>query len=159
MKKIALILLAALLFPIGIMAQSSGDDLYFVPSKNKKSTQTNTSRTTPTSTTTNIYTTPGSTVVVQDGATNNNGERDIDEYNRRFMSQYVDMDSDNDTVYIRDSRERRSSQLDGEWVNGEFNGTESDYELAERIIRFRNPRYAISIGSPMYYDEIGRAHV
>ena len=44
--------------------------------------------------------------------------------------------------------------LDGEWVTGEFNGTEDDYEYAERIIRFRNPRFAISISSPLYWDVV-----
>ena len=151
MKKIALLLLAGLLFPIGMMAQGVADDLYFVPSKNKKSTSTSVSRSTPSSSsTTNVYTSPGSTVVVQDRNMSSSNTRDIDEYNRRYTPQYEE--DSNDTVYITDSRQSRSSNLDGEWINGEFNGTDSDYELAERIIRFRNPRYAISIGSPIYYD-------
>ena len=45
---------------------------------------------------------------------------------------------DNDTLYIK---EKSNPDLDGEWVTGEFNGTEDDYEYAERIIRFRNPRF------------------
>ena len=44
--------------------------------------------------------------------------------------------------------------MDGEWVTGEFNGTTDDYEYAERIIRFRNPRFAISISSPLYWDVV-----
>lgn len=36
-------------------------------------------------------------------------------------------------------------------MNG-FNGSQDDYEYAERIIRFRNPRFAVSISSPLYWD-------
>lgn len=36
MKKIVYFLLIALCLPIGLMAQSVDDDLYFVPSKDKK---------------------------------------------------------------------------------------------------------------------------
>lgn len=36
MKKIVYFLLVALCLPIGLMAQSVDDDLYFVPSKDKK---------------------------------------------------------------------------------------------------------------------------
>ena len=39
-------------------------------------------------------------------------------------------------------------------MTGEFNGTQDDYEYAERIIRFRNPRFAISISSPLYWDVV-----
>lgn len=38
-------------------------------------------------------------------------------------------------------------------MNG-FDGSEDDYEYATRIIRFRNPRYAISISSPLYWDVV-----
>ncbi len=68
MKKIVYFLLIALCLPIGLMAQSVDDDLYFVPSKDKKEKK----ETTPEKkepkrqVTTNIYTSPGTTVVVQD---------------------------------------------------------------------------------------------
>ena len=39
-------------------------------------------------------------------------------------------------------------------MNGEFEGSQDDYEYATRIIRFRNPRYAISISSPLYWDVV-----
>ncbi len=97
---------------------------------------------------TNIYTSPGTTVVVQDrkGRT-----RDVDEYNRRYDARDNEFVMDNDTLYIK---EKSNPDLDGEWVTGEFDGTQDDYEYAERIIRFRNPRFAISISSPLYWDVV-----
>ena len=41
----------------------------------------------------------------------------------------------------------------GEWVNG-FEGSQDDYEYAMRIVRFRNPRYAIPVSSPLYWDVV-----
>ena len=82
MKKIALLLIVALSIPIGMMAQ---DDLYFVPSKNKKEVTTTRVQTAPVATSnTNVYTTPGSTVVIQE---RNGNTRDVDEYNRRYSSR------------------------------------------------------------------------
>lgn len=148
MKKIVYFLLFALCLPIGLMAQSADDDLYFVPSKDKQEKKTTPVRKEPKKQVTNIYTSPGTTVVVQDrkGRT-----RDVDEYNRRYDARDNDFVMDNDTLYIR---EKSQPDLDGEWVTGEFNGTQEDYEYAERIIRFRNPRFAISISSPLYWDVV-----
>ena len=77
--------------------------------------------------------------------------RDVDEYNRRYDSRDNDFVMENDTLYIN---EKEDDGLDGEWVNGEFEGSQDDYEYATRIIRFRNPRYAISISSPLYWDVV-----
>lgn len=55
---------------------------------------------------------------------------------------------EDDTLYIK---EKAVPDPDGEWVNG-FDGSEDDYEYAMRIVRFRNPRYAVSISSPYYWD-------
>ena len=55
---------------------------------------------------------------------------------------------EDDTLYVK---EKAVSDPEGEWVNG-FNGSQDDYEYAERIIRFRNPRFAVSISSPLYWD-------
>ena len=123
MKKIVYFLLIALCLPIGLMAQSVDDDLYFVTS-------------------------PGTTVVVQDrkGKT-----RDVDEYNRRYDARENEFVMENDTLYIK---EKAQPDLEGEWVTGEFDGSQEDYEYAERIIRFRNPRFAISISSPLYWDVV-----
>ena len=148
MKKIVYFLLVALCLPIGLMAQSVDDDLYFVPSKDKKEKKETPVRKEPKKQVTNIYTSPGTTVVVQDrrGRT-----RDVDEYNRRYDARDNEFVMDNDTLYIK---EKSTPDLDGEWVTGEFNGTQDDYEYAERIIRFRNPRFAISISSPLYWDVV-----
>lgn len=115
------------------------------------------------------------TIVVR--RSNNANTRNVDEYNRRYSStdngnysddngNFDDNGNDNgavsDTLYIDENnanvpqnRNGHSSAydqgLDGTWVNG-FDGTDDDYEYATRIIRFRNPRFAISISSPYYWD-------
>mgnify|MGYP000763922987 CR=1 FL=1 len=89
---------------------------------------------------TTVYSSPGSTTVVVKDRKGNT--RDVDEYNRRYDSRDNDFVMENDTLYIN---EKEDDGLDGEWVNGEFEGSQDDYEYATRIIRFRNPRYAISI--------------
>lgn len=48
---------------------------------------------------------------------------------------------------------KQDNELDGEWIT-RFNGSNSDYEYATRIIRFHNPQFAISISSPLYWDII-----
>lgn len=98
---------------------------------------------------TTIYSSPGSTTVV---VKDRKGKiRNVDEYNRRYDSRDNDFVMENDTLYIN---EKEDDGLDGEWVNGEFEGSQDDYEYATRIIRFRNPRYAISISSPLYWDVV-----
>ena len=148
MKKIVYFLLFALCLPIGLLAQSVDDDLYFVPSKDKQEKKETPVKKETKQQVTNIYTSPGTTVVVQDrkGKT-----RDVDEYNRRYDARDNEFVMDNDTLYIK---EKSNPDLDGEWVTGEFDGTQEDYEYAERIIRFRNPRFAISISSPLYWDVV-----
>ena len=146
MKKIVFLLLIALCLPIGLMAQSYDDDLYFIPSKEKEEPAPEKKEPVRRQATTNIYTSPGTTVVVQDRKGNT---RDVDEYNRRYDARENDFEMEDDTLYIK---EKSRPDLDGEWVNGEFNGSQDDYEYAERIIRFRNPRFAVSISSPFYWD-------
>lgn len=146
MKKIVFLLLIALCLPIGLMAQSYDDDLYFIPSKEKEEPAPKKKEPVRRQATTNIYTTPGTTVVVRDRKGNT---RDVDEYNRRYDARDNDFEMEDDTLYIT---EKSRPDLDGEWVNGEFNGSQDDYEYAERIIRFRNPRFAVSISSPFYWD-------
>lgn len=149
MKKIVYFLLFALCLPLGLRAQSVDDDLYFVPSKDKQEKkEAPIKKEQKKQVTTNIYTSPGTTVVIQDrkGKT-----RDVDEYNRRYDAANNEFVMDNDTLYIK---EKSKPDLEGEWVTGEFNGTQDDYEYAERIIRFRNPRFAISISSPLYWDVV-----
>lgn len=154
MKKIIFLSLFALTLPgVGVMAQSNDDDLYFTPSKTQvkpgKDPRTQVreipmQRNEPTA----VQQSNRTTVVVQDRQGN---ARDVDEYNRRFDVRDNEFELDGDTLFVR---AKKQSDLDGEWVNGEFNGTQDDYEYAERIIRFRNPRYAISISSPYYWDVV-----
>ena len=166
MKKILLLsLFMALCVPWTSVAQT--DDLYYVPQKKeKKQTETrittavrteNPSGTTGSTETVVVHgntpvtvssTSSGTTVVVKDRRGGN--ERDVDEYNRRYSS---DEDYYADAEEYADGDEATDDGLDGEWVNG-FEGTPQDYEYATRIIRFHNPRYAISIGSPLYIDVV-----
>jgi hypothetical protein len=181
MKKIVFLMMLIGCLPLSLMAQNE-DDLYYIPSKNGTTTKTTTTSKSNTTTvrtnkpTTVVVTTPqnntGRTVVVRRG--NNRNNRNVDEYNRRYSSsddnsypERNDNTYDNgnavngDTLYIDENNDsqnrnvRRSSayddDLDGTWVNG-FDGTDDDYEYATRIIRFRNPRFAVSISSPYYWD-------
>ena len=161
MKKILFTLLAAWALPMMLLAQSADDDLYFVPSKKKvekKETRVRVESSGPvrvetqgpvrveSSSATVVTSAKAPTVVVRDRKKNT---RDVDSYNRRYDSSDYNFSSTNDTLYID---ERSSSDLRGEWVNG-FDGSADDYEYATRIIRFQNPRYAIPVSSPLYFDE------
>ncbi len=156
MKKIVFLSLFALCLPWMVSAQSIDDDLYYTPSKDKKEKKQEKKRTSApaeeivvkSNAPTTVYTSPGNTtVVVQDRKGNT---RDVDEYNRRYDSRENDFVMEDDTLYIK---EKAVPDPEGEWVNG-FDGSEEDYEYAMRIVRFRNPRYAISISSPYYWDVV-----
>lgn len=166
MKKIVFLSLVALCLPWGMAAQGVADDLYYVPSKKDKAGQEteqaqserHTRRTTivtsgdevvvKSDAPQTISATAGTTTVVvrdTDGRT-----RDIDAYNRRYDASDYDFTTQNDTLYI----DRQADDgLSGEWV-GEFDGSQDDYEYATRIIRFRDPRYAIPVSSPLYFDVV-----
>ncbi|MDR2840721.1 MAG: hypothetical protein LBV75_05600, partial [Paludibacter sp.] len=45
-----------------------------------------------------------------------------------------------------------SVEVDKGYYLNEFEGTESDYEYAERIRRFHNPKYTVFISDPNYND-------
>ena len=161
MKKIVFLSLIALCLPWTLWAQEIEDDLYFVPSKEeKKAEEKPESRsavvvktTRPTTAvvntsqpaTTVVSTRNNTTVVVRDRKVN---VRDVYEYNRRYDADDYAFSEANDTIFID---EKADDGLDGEWVNG-FDGSTDDYEYATRIIRFRNPRFAVSISSPYYWD-------
>ena len=149
MKKSVLVSLLLACLPLFVMAQSN-DDLYFIP---KKKTEKKVTSGIPAKVViekekkpTTVYAAPGSTVVVKDVKGN---VRDVDEYNRRYTSRDNTFSMENDTLYI----EEKPYNERGEWVNG-FEGSQSDYEYAMRIIRFRNPRYAIPVSSPLYWDVV-----
>lgn len=140
MKKIVLLSLVALCMCGSLIAQSVDDDLYYTPSKKDVKNKVQVKETASAST-------KGTVVVVKDRKGNT---RDVDEYNRRYSSSDYNFAQENDTLYIE---ERIDDGLDGEWIGG-FDGSEDDFEYATRIIRFRNPRYAISISSPLYWDVV-----
>lgn len=183
MKKIVFLMMLLGFLPLSMMAQNE-DDLYFVPSKDKTApTETNTQskstvrtvkRNKPTTVVVNAPQNNPTTIIVR--RSNSLNTRNVDEYNRRSDSSdngnYSDANGtyDNgnaavsDTLYIDENdanapqnRNGHSSaydqDLDGTWVNG-FDGTNDDYEYATRLIRFRNPRFAISISSPYYWDVV-----
>ena len=138
MKRLTLISFLMVCMPLLVMAQSSNDDLYFIPKKKSEKKTVVEKKTT--------QTTSGSTVVVRDVKGNT---RDIDEYNRRYTSRDNSFVVENDTLYI----EEKPYNERGEWVNG-FEGSQDDYEYAMRIVRFRNPRYAIPVSSPLYWEVV-----
>ena len=150
MKKIVVFSLMMLCLPFLSIAQNANDDLYFIP---KKKTEKKEVGGTPAKVVlekdnkpTTVYASPGSTVVIKDVKGN---VRDVDEYNRRYTSRDNTFSMENDTLYI----EEKPYNERGEWVNG-FEGSQSDYEYAMRIVRFRNPRYAIPVSSPLYWDVV-----
>lgn len=156
MKKSIVLLLMAVCTPFLVMAQNVVDDLYYVPSKTKKEqtqaaeqkTEAEAARKTVVVKSVSPATTvvvPEGTKVVVNGSTKN--KRSVDEYNRRYTG---DATASNKKAVVKGDT-NYDEELDGEWVNG-FDGTEDDYEYATRIIRFRNPRFAISISSPFYWD-------
>lgn len=130
------------------MAQSN-DDLYFVPKKEKKTTVKKSSVTQKPLAGSTVSSAQAPVVVVKDA---DGKVRDIDEYNRRYTSRDNTFTSHNDTLYV----EEKPYGERGEWVNG-FDGSQDDYEYAMRIIRFRNPRYAIPVSSPLYWDVVNGA--
>ena len=143
-------LLASVLFaflPYLATAQST-DDLYFIPKKEKKTEESRKVEVVHKEASDrpvgNI--TANTAVVVKDVKGN---VRDVDEYNRRYTSRDNTFEYENDTLYIQ---EKPYSER-GEWVNG-FQGSDMDYEYAMRIVRFRNPRYAIPVSSPLYWDVV-----
>ncbi|MBR3896338.1 MAG: hypothetical protein IKJ42_04865 [Bacteroidaceae bacterium] len=143
------------------MAQSIGDDLYFVPKKEKKDKTIQVERATEEKTVT-VITSDGeirqipvsetnlvtisskqlqkATATVRDAS---GKERNVDEYNRRYTSSSVDAE----TVYV----EEEETEEEGEWLRG-FEGSQEDYEYATRLIRFRSPRVAVPVSSPLYWD-------
>jgi len=141
MKKNVIVLLVLACLPLWMVAQNTNDDLYFIPKKKveKKKEAVETK-----CVSTNEYVTPGTPIAVKDVEGN---VRDVDEYNRRYTSRDNRFLMKNDTLYI----EEKPYDERGEWVNG-FDGSQSDYEYAMRIIRFRNPYFAIPVSSPLYWN-------
>ena len=130
MKKIVFLSLFALCLPWTLVAQSIDDDLYYTPSKNKEEKKEEVKQekkvaapveeiVVKSNVPTTVYSSPGSTTVVVKDRKGNT--RDVDEYNRRYDSRDNDFVMENDTLYIN---EKEDDGLDGEWVNGEFEGSQ-----------------------------------
>ena len=158
MKKSIVLLLMAVSAPFLVMAQNVDDDLYYVPSKTKKvqakAAEQKTEAEAARKTVVVNSGTPSTTVVVPTGTQvvvkgNTKNKRSVDEYNRRYTG---DATVSNRAAVIS-GETNYDEELDGEWVGG-YEGNADDYEYATRIIRFRNPRFAISISSPYYWDVV-----
>lgn len=153
MKRTVFVSLWLAVLPGMLAAQSVDDDLYYIPKKGKQKTTTATVSEpvkevkVSTGSQVNVWAPNASTVIVRD---RKGSQRDVDEYNRRYSAKENNFSVQNDTLYID---EREDSDLQGEWING-FEGTQDDYEYAVRLIRFRNPRYAIPVSSPLYWDVV-----
>lgn len=155
MKTAILISIMMVMLPIGTYAQY--DDMYFVPKKEKKAetkeTQSASSRQEVRQTST-VTSTPvlresdnGFTLDSEtDYSTSLSDERDVDEYNRRYMF-YDDGSEEADTLY----EDSVAAEEEGEWVNG-FNGSDADYQYTKRILRFYTPTVGIPVSSPLYWD-------
>lgn len=145
MKRRIFTLLLIVVLPALAMAQSN-DDLYFVPKKNKKAERKEEAKKVQRADAAAVFDTTAPKVVVKDAT---GKVRDVDEYNRRYSSRENTFAVENDTLYI----EEKPYGERGEWVSG-FEGSKDDYEYAMRIVRFRSPRYAIPVSSPLYWEVI-----
>lgn len=143
MNKIVWLSLMALCLPLVGSAQNN-DDLYFTPKKKDHTATEKRENAGMTNNSSSVYVNPGTTIVIKDVKGN---ERDVDEYNRRYTSYDNDFEMEGDTLVIKEKQYADR----GEWVNG-FDGTEDEYEYAMRLIRFRNPRFAVPVSSPLYWD-------
>lgn len=150
MKRWILASLVSACLPFMAVAQVV-DDLYYVPKKKEAVKKTEKTVAAPATVqpvkSTGQQTGKVTSVVVKDAG----GQvRDIDEYNRRYTSRDSEFSVEDETLVVQE----KPYEERGEWVNGEFEGTQSDYEYAMRIVRFRNPRYAIPVSSPIYWDVV-----
>lgn len=126
------------------------DDIYYQPNQTNKVVETRkaATRTQTESTPSQPTSTARTTASVYQG-------RDVDEYNRRYSSDneqpyeadYTDTVNvaNPETVVIYENPDK------GYYLNG-FNGNNSDYEYAERIRKFHNPKFAIHFSDPSYND-------
>lgn len=164
---------------VGIIGSASAqhDDLYFVPKKKKAKTEAQpvkTEQETPlVSSEVETSSLPAEDSVKTLSVTTFSAKglpMDADTYNRRgsylteqgdavseFAMQdegFVLITEEGDTMWMNTDTLKLTRVDEGEgWVNG-FEGSDSDYEYAMRIIRFRNPRYAIPVSSPLYWDVV-----
>lgn len=165
MKRVVLI--ACLLVGVVVTASAQRDDLYFVPKKRAKteakatplqdvSEETEQANPLPEGDSSGV---PTMVLEMDEDAYNRRGSyvtKQGDAVSEFAMSDegFVVITEEGDTLWMNSDTLRLSRVQDGEgWVNG-FDGSDSDYEYAMRIIRFRNPRYAIPVSSPLYWDVV-----
>lgn len=161
MKKVVLITLML----IGIVGPASAqhDDLYFVPQKKSKTVSSSSSpveeKNEEAENTTNEKNESTSGLSINEDAYNRRWSYLTDEGNTvselaQSDEGFVLITEEGDTMWMNtDTLHLTRVPNDEGWVNG-FDGSDSDYEYAMRIIRFRNPRYAIPVSSPLYWDVI-----
>ena len=163
MKKLVLLSFLLATLPQWIMGQNIGDDLYFVPKKEKKEKVTKVVKPVVKETMT-VITTDGEILHIPADevvATVSNGklktvavnktpevvydasgvERNVDEYNRRYSSNTED-------IYVVETDDDES-----EWKSG-LDDSQEDYVYTTRLIRFRSPRVAVPVSSPLYWDVV-----
>lgn len=119
-----------------IAGYAQDDDVYFVPSKKKQNTQPAEEYVPNESTYTPItpYDTPNDYDNWADGR--ENGDRDVDEYNRRYRNDNLDNDS---------------TATDSNWTEPE------DYangDCTARLVRFHAPHAGYVVSSPYYADVV-----
>lgn len=165
MKRFVLITL--LLGGIIGSASAQRDDLYFVPKK-----KTKTERSTEKSAVSEVEEVVSDQAETLSVAAEPTRLLEIDEdaYNRRgsYLTEqgeavsdftmdddgFVLITEEGDTMWMNTDTLRLARVADDDgWIGG-FDGSDSDYEYAMRIVRFRNPRYAIPVSSPLYWDVV-----
>ena len=128
--------LYTLLFAALPLVANAQDDLYYTPKKKVQTQQRST--------------------VVQTPATNQSKITEV-----RITPDHVAVIKGNDTV-PEPAMESRVEEIEDDvaygeategWVNG-FDGSESDYEYARRLLGVRTLRVGIPVGSSLYYDLI-----
>lgn len=165
---------------VGIIGSVSAqhDDLYFVPKKKKAKTETQGVKMDQETSLSSSSEVEIASPLAEDSVKTlsvttfsaKGLPMDADTYNRRgsYLTEqgdavsefamkdegFVLITEEGDTMWMNTDTLRLTRFDEGEgWVNG-FEGSDSDYEYAMRIIRFRNPRYAIPVSSPLYWDVV-----
>ena len=164
MKRI--VWMALLLVGIVGSASAQRDDLYFVPKKKVKTevkstsvSETAASDEEQSEKTLSVTAVPARLLEMDEDAYNRRGSyltEQGDAVSEFAMDDegFVLITEEGDTMWMATDTLRLTRVEDGEgWVNG-FDGSDADYEYAMRIIRFRNPRYAIPVSSPLYWDVV-----
>lgn len=160
--KVLALFLAALSATFSGLAQSKftpEDDIYYTPGKSNSVIESKRKADNSTSTATSNSSTGNYTPETIPNTQSVNRERDVNDYNRRYSNGSGERNNDQSTTNEQYQSaygggydtEYYVQEEDGYYLNG-FNGTESDYQYAERIRRFHNPRFTVHISDPFYND-------